>query len=174
MNHHSLGLDRDDSAPSHRDSRWPRMPVKGGGRLPSYPSKSENVGVSETFNTVWQCLTLHRVDSPQPDHVSLGDFSVGRAPIASFQTCVKCAWDARQPANGRVVSTPVVLHAATKKPCFTSCLNLQLFSLLFTNVQPVTRENWHKFVSVESWLWHPPVIVIRHRLTSLIWVFVWD
>lgn len=39
------------------DSRRSRMPVKGGGRLASYPSKSENVGVSDAVRYL-TCVKL--------------------------------------------------------------------------------------------------------------------
>lgn len=52
VNPHGFGFKRDDKASVQPDSRQSRMPVKGGGRLASYPSKSENVGVSHTFNCV--------------------------------------------------------------------------------------------------------------------------
>lgn len=52
--HTALGFNREDEAPVTPDPRRSRMPVKGGGRLHSYPSRSENVGVSGTVWHVWR------------------------------------------------------------------------------------------------------------------------
>lgn len=84
------------------------MPVKGGGRLVSYPSKSENIGVSNSY--VSSTVTLCLVNRPRREHTLSSGFAVRTVYVISELSGVSRLKGACQPANRRLVATPVALQ----------------------------------------------------------------